>query len=352
MRTCHAGVVRRSAPQQPPTLDSPGWFTAFLADRAVRKPSPHTIKAYRTDFEAIATLLTGTPDAVPDLRTNELTKDTLRTAFGAYANTHSAASIRRCWSTWNTLCTFLFTAELLEANPMPVIGRPKVPKSLPKSYPAQAVTDLVSAIDSDDGSARRSDWPERDRAIVFTSLLAGLRADELLNANVGDIRRTEDGGVLHVRGKGNKDRRIPIAGELLEVLDDYLRTRATRFPRARRRTSSGDTRIDFAPTAPLFLGADGERITRGTLQYRILRAFKKAGINGERASGALVHGLRHTFATELANANVSVYTLMKLLGHESMVTSQRYVDGAGNETRAASELNPLYQLLKHREQHS
>lgn len=52
-----------------------------------------------------------------------------------------------------------------------------------------------------------------------------------------------------------------------------------------------------------------------------------------------MHGLRHTFA----NANVSVYTLMKLLGHESMVTSQRYVDGA--DTRAAAELNPLYELL-------
>jgi site-specific recombinase XerC len=172
MRTCHAGAVRRSAPQQPATLGSPGWFTDFLADRAVRKPSAHTIKAYRQDFEAIATLLTGTPDAVPDLRTNELTKDTLRTAFGAYANTHSAASIRRCLSTWNTLCTFLFTAELLEANPMPVIGRSKVPKSLTKSYPAQAVTDLVAAIDSDDKSARRSDWPERDRAIVFTPRIA------------------------------------------------------------------------------------------------------------------------------------------------------------------------------------
>jgi site-specific recombinase XerD len=88
--------VRRSAPQQPATLACPGWFTDFLADRAVRKPSAHTIKAYRRDFEAIATLLTGTPDAVSDLRTNELTKDTLRTAFGAYANTHSAASNRRC----------------------------------------------------------------------------------------------------------------------------------------------------------------------------------------------------------------------------------------------------------------
>lgn len=52
-----------------------------------------------------------------------------------------------------------------------------------------------------------------------------------------------------------------------------------------------------------------------------------------------------TYATELANANVSVYTLMKLLGHESMVTSQRYVDGAGTDTRSAIELNPLYRLI-------
>jgi site-specific recombinase XerD len=340
MKTRHAGVVPGSVPQQPAAPLYPGWFIDFLADRAIRKPSPHTAKAYRQDFEAIATLVAGTADAVLDLKTNDLTKDKLRAAFAAY------------WSTWTTLCTFLFTAEILDANPMPLIGRPKVAKSLPKSYPAEAVTELVAAIETDHGSARRSDWPERDRAIVFTSLLAGLRADELLNANVGDIRRTDDGGVLHVRGKGNKDRRIPVGRELLEVVDDYLLTRTTRFPQARRRASAGDALSSFSPAAPLFLGADGERITRGTLQYRILRAFKKAGINGERASGALVHGLRHTFATELANANVSVYTLMKLLGHESMVTSQRYVDGAGTETRAAAELNPLYDLLNTPGRHS
>lgn len=341
-----------SVPPKPPAVALPGWFADFLADRAIRKPSPHTSKAYRQDFQAIAVSMSGSADTVSDLHIHELTKDRLRSAFAAYADTHSAASIRRCWSTWNTLCTYLFTAELLDANPMPLIGRPKVPKSLPKSYPASAVTDVVAAIDADHGSTRASDWPERDRAIVFTSLLAGLRADELLNANVGDIRRTDDGAVLHVRGKGNKDRRLPIGPELLDVLDDYLRTRAIRFPQTRRRASSTKAPGSFSPTAPLFVGADGGRITRGTLQYRILRAFKKAGINGERASGALVHGLRHTFATELANANVSVYTLMKLMGHESMVTSQRYVDGAGTETRAAAELNPLYGLLSGEKPHS
>ena len=61
--------------------------------------------------------------------------------------------------------------------------------------------------------------------------------------------------------------------------------------------------------------------------------------------GALVHGLRHTYATELAAAAVTVYTLMKLLGHESMATSQRYVSAAGTETRSAAAKNPLYGMV-------
>lgn len=323
----------------------PSWFIDFLANCAVRKPSPHTVKAYRQDFDAIAPLVAGSSDCIPALRTTELNVNNLRAAFAVYAETHSAASIRRCWSTWNTVCTFLYTAQLLDANPMPLVGRPKVPKSLPKSFPAQFITELVAAIDADQGSTRRKDWPERDRAIIFTALLAGLRSDELISVDVGDIRRTDGGGVLHVHGKGNKDRRIPFGGELLDVLEHYLQTRAARFPQSRKRSAGTDILSCFSPKTPLFLGADGERITRGTLQYRILRAFKKAGIDSERSSGALVHGLRHTFATELANANVSVYTLMKLLGHESMVTSQRYVDGAGTDTRSAIELNPLYRLI-------
>jgi integrase len=94
-----------------------------------------------------------------------------------------------------------------------------------------------------------------------------------------------------------------------------------------------------------FVGANGDRISRGIVQYRVLRAFRRAGIDGDRARGALVHGLRHTFATELANSDVSVYTLMKLLGHESMVTAQRYVTAAGTETRAAAAQSRLYRLL-------
>ncbi|QEN17529.1 tyrosine-type recombinase/integrase (plasmid) [Mycolicibacterium sp. ELW1] len=328
-------------------LRYPAWFSAFLADRSVRKPSPHTIKAYRQDFAAIATLLADGPQFVAQLAPDAITKEAMRGAFATYADTHEAASIRRCWSNWNTLCDFLYTGELITGNPMPLIGRPKVAKTLPKGLGAEAVSALLTVIELDRGSRRRSDWAERDRAIVLVAVLTGLRADELVRADVGNIRSTVEGGVIHVRGKGNKDRRIPLEPALIYELEAYLESRMARFPGGgakRRATKSG--LAAWPATAPLFVGSDGERITRGALQYRVLRAFKKAGLNSQRAPGALVHGFRHTFATELANGNVSVYALMKLLGHESMVTSQRYVDGAGTENRAAAARNSLYSLIE------
>jgi integrase len=181
---------------------------------------------------------------------------------------------------------------------------------------------------------------------VLTAVLAGLRADELVRADVGDIRPTDEGGVIHVRGKGNKDRRIPVEQALIHELEVYLDSRAARFPASTKRRPTSGGLAAWPAAAPLFVGRDGQRITRGTLQYRVLRAFKRAGLNSQRAAGALVHGFRHTFATELANGNISVYALMKLLGHESMVTSQRYVDGAGTQNRAAAAQNPLYSLIE------
>ncbi|MCH9737054.1 MAG: tyrosine-type recombinase/integrase [Actinomycetia bacterium] len=319
-----------------------------MADRGTRKPSPHTLKAYRQDFDAIAGLLVGgdEPD-VAQLRLSDITTESLRTAFAQYAETHAQSSIRRCWSTWKVLCEFLFTAELIPLNPMPRVGRPARDKSLPKALPSDSVAALLAVLEPDPGQPGRSDWTERDRALILTSLLAGLRSEELLRANISDVRLTEDGAVMHVHGKGRKDRRIPIEPALTEAMERYLDTRAAKFPRTtRRRSSPTGGFAAWPPAAPLFVGRDGQRLTRGALQYRVLRAFKRAGIDGDRAKGALVHGLRHTFATELAEAKVSVYALMNLLGHESISTSQLYVEAAGRETRAAAATNPLYELVK------
>src|SRR5258707_12047893 len=87
----------------------------------------------------------------------------------------------------------------------------------------------------------RSDWAERDRALLLTALLAGLRADELVRSNIGDIRVTEGGGVVNVRGKGGKDRRIPVEEGLIDVLANYLHSRASRFPGTTKRRSADAT---------------------------------------------------------------------------------------------------------------
>ena len=111
---------------------------AQLSSRAVSSSDGRTLEAYRHDFDAIAALVVGDPDRIRALTPRSITKDTMRQAFAAYADSHAAASIRRCWSTWNTLCSYLFTADLLRANPMDVVGRPKPAKTLPRSLPPTA----------------------------------------------------------------------------------------------------------------------------------------------------------------------------------------------------------------------
>lgn len=108
MRVLACDKDLRTSPA-PPVSESgyPQWFSAFLADRAVRKPSPHTAKAYRQDFAAIAALLAGDRAQIAELRSAIITRQAMRAAFAAYADDHEPASIRRCWSTWNTLCTYL-----------------------------------------------------------------------------------------------------------------------------------------------------------------------------------------------------------------------------------------------------
>jgi site-specific recombinase XerC len=149
------------------------------------------MKAYRQDFDVIATFVAGADTTdLARMSLADITTESMRTAFAQHAETHEAATIQRCWSTWNVLCTFLYTSELIVANPMPLVGRPKAPKTLPKALPTGSVAALLGTLNTDSQPRRRSDWIERDRALILTALLAGLRADELLRANVGDLRRS------------------------------------------------------------------------------------------------------------------------------------------------------------------
>lgn len=137
------------------------------------------------------------------------------------------------------LCTFLYTGEQLSANPMQLVGRPKLARPLPKDLPRTSVEALLDAVAKGRESKRQTDWAERDLAIILTALLAGVRADELRQANIRYIRKTDGpAAVIHVKGKGGKERGVPIEAELLAVVDAYLDTRTRRFAGSTKRKTT------------------------------------------------------------------------------------------------------------------
>jgi site-specific recombinase XerD len=127
---------------------------------------------------------------------------------------------------------------------------------------------------------------------------------------------------------------VPLEPEVEAIVDAYLETRRTRFPGR------------IAPDAALFVANDGEPMGRGALQYLVEQLYREAGIRTRVPAGALVHALRHTFATSLARNGASGTELQRLLGHESLATTQRYIDATAREVRAAARSNDTYRVLR------
>lgn len=337
---CHMTEPRRMASTDRRDTDRPEWFEDFMQSRTRMGRSPHTLRALRQDFDAIATLILGGSDDLSVLEIRQVTKRSIQRAFSDYADTHRSNSYLRCWSTWNQLCDWLIDNDYLNRiNPMRTVERRRPERHHPKSLTAEEIGKLIDAAWQENNPPRS--WPELEHAVVAVGVLTGVREAELISLNINSIRHTEQGPVLHVRGKGSKDRSIPFEPELLQIIETYLQSRTQVFrPRASARR---DTIDRFAPDEPLFVGADGERITVGTLQSRVGRLFKRAGVPTK--PGALLHSLRHTYATALADTGINPYQLRTLLGHESAETSQRYIAAAGQENRGAAARNPLYAQL-------
>jgi integrase/recombinase XerC len=329
-----------------------GCVTEFLHAREARKHAQNTLAAYRRDLEAVGALLARERGCEPgDLPVAQITGRALRGAFAEFARPRSAASVGRAWSVWNQFFSFLVADAVLPGNPMGTVDRPRPPHRSPKPLrgpdtPEQLLASVAGArsgtgtgTGSGSGSGgaagRRRPWPERDFAIVAMLLCAGLRSSELLELTVGSLDGREGERFVKVRGKGDKERTIPVEPELDAVVADYLRSRALRF--AGRAAGRGEA---------LFVGSDGAPLGRGALQYAVGRAYREAGVGGAVPRGALVHALRHTFATRLAEDGASAVEIMRLLGHASLTTSQNYIDATAREQRAAIRSSRTHQVLR------
>jgi site-specific recombinase XerD len=311
-----------------------GLFAEFEVARRSAKPSPHSERAARSDFAVIHRFLQESAGA-DDVSVDEVTPRRLRLAFACFAETHAAASIARCWSTWNQFYGFLVSEELVAGNPMGVVAKPKVGRRMPKPLQGEDAPEQLLQTVAAGARPGRWPWPERDLAFLATALLAGLRLSELIALNLGSIDGRPGERRIKVMGKGRKERTVPIEEPLHDVITRYMDSRRERFPR-----------VKLGPKAPLFVDRRGDRIKRGGAHYLVERSYRAAGLAGRVPAGAMVHALRHTFATRLAEDGASATEIQALLGHESLNTSQGYIDATANATRQAARANRTYRVLE------
>lgn len=306
----------------------------FFLARMPKKHSAHTLAAYRRDLDAIRAALAEVLAIDPaEITIEQLDVPTLRRAFARISH-QAAATISRTWSTWNQLFTFLVAEQILPGNPMAAINKPRVPKGRPKAIAGDDSVERLLRLAAAGRRGARDPWPERDFAVIVTLLTCGLRLSELLSLTIQSIDGPAGERVIGVRGKGNKERTVPLEPEVESIIVDYLESRMRRFPGR------------LPKTAALFVDNRGEPLRRGGLQYMVDQLYREAGIRTSVPAGALVHALRHTFATSLARNGASGVELQRLLGHESLATTQRYVDATAREVRAAAKANDAYRTLQ------
>ena len=307
----------------------------FLTARTTRKPSEHTLAAYRRDLTEVARLAAvtlGTP--LPRLGVDQLDAGVLRSAFAAFARPRAAASVSRAWSTWNQFFGFLVADGVVPGNPMPAVQRPRTPPRLPKPLAGERTPEELLEAVASGGRRARDPWPERDLAVLALLLCTGLRSAELLSLTVGSLAGRPGERRLHVVGKGGVTRSVPVEAPLEVLLDSYLVTRGRRFGGRPARS------------APLFVDAHGAALRRGGLQYLVRQCYRHAGVHDRVAHGTLVHALRHTFATRLAEDGATATEIMRLLGHSSINASQAYIDSTNREQRAAAAANRTYRSVE------
>ncbi|MGD9585041.1 MAG: site-specific tyrosine recombinase XerD [Lysobacterales bacterium] len=257
--------------------------------------SQNTLSAYRSDLGATAKALAGRGKTLLSARRDDLYHvlvARLKAGIGARSNARLLSALRRFYRLQLRL-------HRIDADPTALIESPKLPRALPKSLSESEVEALLAAPDSTSVTGCR------DRAMLELLYATGLRVTELVTLTTDQINLRQ--GVLRVRGKGAKERLVPLGEVAIESLDAYL-------------ASARGVLLDRRESADLFVSARGHGISRQAFWLLVKKYALRAGIG--RAISP--HGLRHAFATHLLNHGADLRALQMLLGHSSLSTTQIY----------------------------
>jgi len=267
--------------------------------------SEHTVAAYRRDLAGYLAWLATHGIQTPDAVTSALVADFAAERASAEPPP-AATSIARLQSSVRGLHRFLAREGITGEDPTGRLRPPKAPQRLPKALTIEQVLALLDAAGPEPGSeADAEPLRLRDRALLELLYATGARVSEIIQLDVDDVAH---GDVLRVRGKGSKERIVPVGSYARAALDAYLAR--VRPELARRGTS----------TPRLFLGARGAPLSRQSAWLIIQQSAERAKL----AAHVSPHTMRHSFATHLLQGGADVRVVQELLGHASVATTQIY----------------------------
>ncbi len=290
-------------------MDSLTWSyaqTLFLQYlRYERNLSEETLRAYASDlrqFGGYVSALVGSAAVELTSIGPEIIRGYLASVHGSLEKTSRARKL----SALRSFYSYLNSAGLFTENPADLVAHPRIKQKMPSFLQVDAVFHFLDAL-SRSSLRQGSSWRKARNWAMFELLYStGIRVSELIKLNLDGVAFAET--LVRVRGKGRKERIIPVGTKALDALKYYLVSLEFQFPTAR------------ASSQALFLNSRGGRLTARSVD-RILKAELIACGLWQRLSP---HGLRHTFATHLLNAGADLRAIQEMLGHESLSTTQRY----------------------------
>lgn len=261
--------------------------------------SQHTVAGYQHDLLEFAVTLA---DTVP-IQATDVTS--IRQFVVSLHGKNNAATVARKLSALRTFFRFLQRQKVVTADPLAGISGPKIAQLIPVFLTVDEVFLLLETPNEKDS------FMARDRAILELLYSTGVRVAELVSRNLEHLDFETE--MLKVRGKGNKERLVPVGRPAREAVQVWLSSRQQLM---QERAGRGL----LLEKEALFLNSRGSRLTTRSVE-RIVRAY------GERAGipqTVTPHALRHSFATHLLEMGADLRSVQELLGHASLSTTQRY----------------------------
>jgi integrase/recombinase XerC len=307
-----ATVIREPAPQLNLLMND--YLRVLTYERGA---SAHTLRAYRRElfnFTAFVGERFGEKLSVGSIEHTHI-----RAYLGAlYDRGLSRASTARALAAIRSWFKWLARAGHLDKNAASLVATPKLPKHLPRVPSIEQLNRVMDSSGDED-----STWPARDRAILELLYGCGIRNAELTALNLEDIHWANE--AILVRGKGQKQRYVPLSDMAAQALRAYLAERSARLVAAGRVNGPATQ----TPTPALFVNFQLRGLGKTSGQARlttrsVARIVKRIAIQRGLSADVHPHTLRHAFGTHLLEEGADLRAIQELLGHERLSTTQRY----------------------------